>query len=97
LKKTRAGCRVFHEIGALVDEAGLFDSNRNTERRLNMKPNRSMIMRLALLVSLMANLAILSSRIQADTGNCGAVNVTLPFTDVQGNPFFCLIAQAYFS
>jgi hypothetical protein len=28
LKKTRAGCRVFSEIDALVDEAGLFDSNR---------------------------------------------------------------------
>jgi hypothetical protein len=69
----------------------------NTERRLNMKPNRSMIMRLALLVSLMANLAILSSRIQADTGNCGAVNVTLPFTDVMGSAFFCQIAAAYFS
>ncbi len=62
-----------------------------------MKPNRSMIMRLALLVSLMANLAILSSRIQADTGNCGAVTVTLPFTDVMGNAFFCQIAAAYFS
>src|SRR5687768_12085389 len=69
----------------------------NTERRLYMKPNRSMIMRLALLVSLMANLAILSSRIQADTGNCGDVNVTLPFTDVMGNPLFCQIAAAYFS
>jgi hypothetical protein len=62
-----------------------------------MKPNRSMVIRFFLLVSLMANLAILSSRIEADTGNCGGVNVTLPFTDVMGNGFFCQIAAAYFS
>jgi hypothetical protein len=47
--------------------------------------------------SLMASLTVLSSRLQADTGNCGGATTTLPFTDVQGNPFFCLIAEAYFS
>jgi hypothetical protein len=45
----------------------------------------------------MASLTVLSSRLQADTGNCGGATTTLPFTDVQGNPFFCLIAEAYFS
>jgi hypothetical protein len=43
----------------------------------------------------MANLTILSSQIQTDTGKFGGPTTTLPFTDVQGNPFFWLIAQAY--
>jgi hypothetical protein len=60
--------------------------------------NRSIVIRAALLISLMANLTILSSRIQADTGNCGGVTITLPFTDVAGsNIFFCSIGAAYFS
>jgi hypothetical protein len=42
-------------------------------------------------------LTFVSSRLQADTGSCGGVTVTLPFTDVQSNPFFCQIAAAYFS
>jgi hypothetical protein len=62
-----------------------------------MKFNHSMGIRFLLLITLMASLTILSSSIQADTGNCGGVTTTLPFTDVQGNPFFCLIAEAYFS
>jgi hypothetical protein len=62
-----------------------------------MKLNRSMILRAALLFSIMANLTILSSKIQADTGNCGGVTITLPFNDVMASPFFCQIAAAYFS
>jgi DNA-binding beta-propeller fold protein YncE len=62
-----------------------------------MKFNRLMAIRFLLLISLMANLTILSSKIQADTGTCGGVTVTLPFTDVMGNAFFCQIASAYFS
>jgi hypothetical protein len=62
-----------------------------------MKLNRSIAIRFVLLISLMANLTILSSKIQADTGSCGGVTVTLPFTDVMGNVFFCQIAAAYFS
>jgi hypothetical protein len=62
-----------------------------------MKLNRSIVVRSLLLISLMASLTILSRTIQADTGNCGGATTTLPFTDVQGNPFFCLIAEAYFS
>jgi DNA-binding beta-propeller fold protein YncE len=45
----------------------------------------------------MASLTVLSSRLQADTGSCGGATTTLPFTDVQGNVFFCQIASAYFS
>jgi hypothetical protein len=35
--------------------------------------------------------------LRADTGSCNGQSLTLPFTDVQGNPFFCQIAAAYFS
>jgi hypothetical protein len=59
--------------------------------------NRLIMLRSALLISLMANLTILSTNIKADTGSCGGTTVTLPFTDVQGNIFFCQIAAAYFS
>src|SRR5580765_3492557 len=38
-----------------------------------------------------------SSLLPADTGTCGGAMVTLPFTDVGGNGFFCQIAEAYFS
>jgi len=33
----------------------------------------------------------------ADTGMCNGTSIDLPFTDVQGNPFFCNIAAAFFS
>jgi hypothetical protein len=52
---------------------------------------------MVVLIVLMVSLTLLSSRLKADTGSCGGLTITLPFTDVQGNPFFCLIAQAYFS
>jgi hypothetical protein len=38
-----------------------------------------------------------SSRLKADTGTCSGAGVTLPFTDVMGSPFFCNIAEAYFT
>jgi DNA-binding beta-propeller fold protein YncE len=62
-----------------------------------MKFNRSIAVRFTLLISLVASLPVLSSKLQADTGNCGGVTVTLPFTDVMGSGFFCQIAAAYFS
>ena len=62
-----------------------------------MTNQRFSVVRTILLLSFIASLTFLSSRLQADTGNCGGATTTLPFTDVQGNPFFCLIAQAYFS
>jgi hypothetical protein len=35
---------------------------------------------------------------RADTGTCNGQSLTLPFTDVAGsNPFFCQIAQAFFT
>jgi DNA-binding beta-propeller fold protein YncE len=62
-----------------------------------MQLNRSIVIRVVVLLSLMATLTVLSSRLRADTGNCGGATTTLPFTDVQGNVFFCQIAAAYFS
>ncbi len=62
-----------------------------------MRLNRAIFIRVVVLISLMASLTILSSRLQADTGNCGGVTVTLPFNDVMASPFFCQIAAAYFS
>jgi hypothetical protein len=62
-----------------------------------MKFNRSIILRAVLLISLIISLTVLSGRLQADTGSCGGVSVTLPFTPVQGNTFFCQLATAYFS
>jgi hypothetical protein len=62
-----------------------------------MNPYRPIVIRFVLLLSLMANLTVLSSRIQADSGSCGGGTLTLPFTDVMASPFFCQIAAAYFS
>jgi hypothetical protein len=49
------------------------------------------------LVGLMTIISAASLRSQADTGTCGGVTTTLPFTDVMASPFFCQIAEAYFS
>src|SRR6516164_8214624 len=62
-----------------------------------MRNNRRLSIRLTLLVSLLIALAVTSSRLQADTGTCGGVTTTLPFTDVMSSPFFCQIAEAFFS
>ena len=54
--------------------------------------------RIALLMSLILCLTLMSTRMQADTATCGGQSITLPFTDVAaGNVFFCSIAEAYFS
>jgi DNA-binding beta-propeller fold protein YncE len=52
---------------------------------------------LTLLVALLLALTVGSSRLHADTGTCGGVTTTLPFTDVMSSPFFCQIAEAFFS
>ena len=38
-----------------------------------------------------------SPYLRADTGTCGSAGTTLPFMDVMSSPFFCQIAEAYFS
>jgi hypothetical protein len=62
-----------------------------------MQLNRSFSARALAIIALIASLTVLSNRIQADTGNCGGVTITLPFNDVMASPFFCQIAAAYFS
>ena len=65
-----------------------------------MNINGAIAIRLSLLVSLAVVLSAASSRLHADvqdTGTCGGVTVTLPFTDVMGSQFFCQIAEAYSS
>jgi hypothetical protein len=66
---------------------------------MSLKPHstRSYLCRATLLLALVAILTAASSRLRADTGTCNEQSLTLLFTDVQGNPFFCAIAQAYFS
>jgi hypothetical protein len=48
------------------------------------------------LVQALVILTLVSSR-HADTGTCGGVTTTLPFTDVGSSVFFCQIAEAFFS
>lgn len=62
-----------------------------------MQLNRSISVRAVAILALIASLTILSNKIQADTGTCGGVTITLPFNDVMASPFFCQIAAAYFS
>src|SRR5215471_10307814 len=62
-----------------------------------MKINRQLAIRIVLLVSLIINLTVISTRHHADTGTCGGVTTTVPFTDVMGSSFFCQIAEAFFS
>jgi DNA-binding beta-propeller fold protein YncE len=63
-----------------------------------MRIKASIAIRATLLILLMVSVTVLSSRSRADTGTCGGVSITLPFTDVAaGNIFFCSIAEAYFS
>jgi hypothetical protein len=62
-----------------------------------MKLNRSIFVRAVVLIALMTSLTVLASRMKADTGSCGGVSVTLPFTDVASSGLFCQIAAAYFS
>jgi hypothetical protein len=50
-----------------------------------------------ILVAAMVIITAASLRLQADTGTCVGVSTTLPFTDVMSSPFFCQIAEAFFS
>jgi hypothetical protein len=53
--------------------------------------------RLLLLLAALLILIVASTRMRADSGSCGGATISLPFTDVQGNIFFCAIAEAYIS
>jgi hypothetical protein len=62
-----------------------------------MKLNRRFVLFETLLLAMVLLLTSAAQRLRADSGSCSGQNITLPFTDVQGNPFFCAIALAYFS
>jgi hypothetical protein len=66
----------------------------NERKEINMntrKYNKAMI-----LIAVVILITAASTRLKADTGTCGGVSTTLPFTDVLGsNTFFCAIAEAY--
>ena len=59
--------------------------------------NRRSTLCVALGIALIFAFSSRTSRLRADTGNCAGAIVTLPFTDVMGNFFFCQIAEAFFS
>lgn len=52
---------------------------------------------LGMLMLTVIALTTASTRLNAATGTCSGASVTLPFTDVLSNAFFCPIAEAYFS
>ena len=62
-----------------------------------MELNRRSVFRASLVIALGVFITISSTRLRADTGSCGGVTITLPFTDVMASPFFCQIGAAYFS
>src|SRR3977135_2786033 len=65
---------------------------------MNMNPARQIKHRALLLVAAGVVLMMASRWIQAETGTCGGLASTLPFTDVPAsNIFFCSIAEAFFS
>src|SRR5438045_5576239 len=54
-------------------------------------------MRATLSIALLLTITFASSHLSADTSTCSGVTITLPFADVMSSPFFCQIAEAYFS
>jgi hypothetical protein len=65
---------------------------------INKQITERRAMRAGLLLAFITVLTFTSTRLQADTGSCGVQSLTLPFTDVAGaSPFFCSIAQAFFT
>lgn len=62
-----------------------------------MNINRRTSSRTALAIGFVLIITLASTRNRADTGSCGGATITLPFTDVMGNAFFCEIAEAFFS
>jgi hypothetical protein len=53
--------------------------------------------RATMLIAMILIIVAASSQLRADSGTCSGAQVNLPFTDVMASPFFCQIAEAYFS
>src|SRR5947207_302622 len=66
---------------------------------IDAKFNKRLFRRGFALVVLMIVVVATTTRLQASqTGTCGTQSITIPFDDVlPGNPFFCAIAEAFFS
>jgi hypothetical protein len=62
-----------------------------------MKTKRRTVNQMLSIFVLGALIISASSRLRADTGDCGGRVTAIPFTDVSGNLFFCQIAEAYFA
>src|SRR6185436_8637635 len=69
----------------------------NHNKGESMRVNHRFTLRAALLATLVLMVTFASSRLQADSASCGGSTVSLPFTDVGASPFFCQIAEAFFS
>jgi hypothetical protein len=65
--------------------------------KTEMIDNKGRYRRATMLVAMILLLVAASSQLRADNGACGGAQVNLPFTDVMASPFFCQIAEAYFS
>jgi len=62
-----------------------------------MKMKKSKPQSALLLVLTVAVMLLASRRLPAQSGTCGGTPLMLPFSDVAGNPFFCEIAEAFFT
>lgn len=56
-----------------------------------------LVIRTIIFLTVVTALTVASRTLSANTGTCSGASVTLPFTDVLGNAFFCQIVGAYFS
>ena len=63
----------------------------------NTRSVRRVCRRALVLVAVVIVITAASTTLRADMGTCGGASITLPFTDVMSSPFFCSIAEAFFS
>lgn len=77
----------------MSDRCTQANTRRAAWRCCSIKPGK---LAMTCLLSLLL-LSAAANALRADNGACSGVNLTLPFLDVAGNPFFCQIAAAYFS
>lgn len=59
--------------------------------------NTTLGKRTIVLIAAVIVLTAASTVLRADTNTCSGQSITLPFVDVAGSPFFCNIAEAYFT
>ena len=64
---------------------------------MNTKMKEKIRINTIMLVLTLIAITAASTRLSADTGTCSGASIALPFTDVMSSPFFCNIAEAYFT